>query len=328
MGNSSGKRNQDRKVRNPYAGSKRSPNSRGTTRVHSACKLGNKEDVIRILKTYKALEGSYNIDVENNECQTPLYWACEKGFSDIVPILLDHGASVDAVDSFGCSVIHAAARSGKEDIVSMLVEANANVNVGVKSKPSCLHYAAEKGNKEMLEVLLGANADITKSYNKSKGTPLHCASREGHANIISLLVDAGVNVEATCGMGKTALHYACTPEVLTALIEFGVPLDIKANNGRTALDLHLHFSRHHLVDILVHANCHLNLIHTSEPFVCVALAKNAERRKCASEILLEIGFPHDIVENHLLVFVFRPPVNADMFWANDAPFLDAATGDW
>jgi len=296
----------------------------GTTRLISACKLGNKEEVLRILKTYNALEGGCNTEIENAECQTPLYWACEKGFSEIVSILLDHGASVNAVDSFGCSVIHAAARSGNKEIVSMLVEANANVNVGTTS---CLHYAAEKGNKEMLELLLDANADITKSHNRSKGTPLHCASREGHANIISLLVDSGVNVEATCGKGKTALHYACTPEVLTALIEFGVPLDVKAHNGRTALDLHLRFSRHHLVDILVHANCHINLMHTSEPFVCVALAKNAERRKSASDILLEIGFPPDIVENHLLVFIFRPPVNADIFWANDAPFLDAATGD-
>ena len=50
-----------------------------------------------------------------------------RGHSDIVPILLDHGANIEHVRNDGFAALAIASQEGKVDIVSMLIGKGANI---------------------------------------------------------------------------------------------------------------------------------------------------------------------------------------------------------
>jgi ankyrin repeat protein len=53
-----------------------------------------------------------NPNPQNDQGQTPLYWACESDDPALVQVLIDHGADVNAAESFGYSPLHLVAYLG------------------------------------------------------------------------------------------------------------------------------------------------------------------------------------------------------------------------
>ena len=60
--------------------------------------------------------------------RTPLYWASEKGYTDIAKLLVGRGADVNACDEFGETPLHRAAANGYFEIAAILIKENANIN--------------------------------------------------------------------------------------------------------------------------------------------------------------------------------------------------------
>lgn len=60
--------------------------------------------------------------------RTPLYWASEKGHTDIAKHLVERGADVNACDEFGETPLHRAAANGHFEIAAILIKENANIN--------------------------------------------------------------------------------------------------------------------------------------------------------------------------------------------------------
>lgn len=70
--------------------------------------------------------------------------------------------------------------------------------------------------------------------------PIHAAAASWHAGIIALLLAAGTPVDTTQHGGYTALHAAANagdPASLEVLLTSGADVNIKAGNGKSALDL-------------------------------------------------------------------------------------------
>jgi len=88
----------------------------------------------------------------------------------------------EKVEKSGLSLPYMAASAGRTDLIKKLIELKVDVNKPIKAS---------------LDSTLGRG-----------WTPLMIAAAEGHAETVSALVEAGVDVNATNALGRTALMFA------------------------------------------------------------------------------------------------------------------------
>jgi ankyrin repeat protein len=112
--------------------------------------------------------------------------ATAKGHSDIVELLLMHGAEVNAQDKQGLTPLHYATLVNNPDAVKTLLDHAANANAkdnNVGDTP--LIMAVAKGYEGVVKLLLENGANVNLADNQ--GTPLAWAMRTGHADIADLI---------------------------------------------------------------------------------------------------------------------------------------------
>ena len=78
----------------------------GETPLHAAAngKYGSQEDGVRVAKLL--LARGVDANIRDNDERTPLHVASGYGKLEIVRLLLDHGANVDAMDAVGQTPLH------------------------------------------------------------------------------------------------------------------------------------------------------------------------------------------------------------------------------
>ena len=122
---------------------------------------------------------------------TALHRAAAYGHVDLVRLLLQAGAYVNAVDADGATPLLAAAYHGHLAVVKILVEAGANINAQeTRHGFTPLQEAARKGHVEVVRLLLVKGADVNLKT-KDGRTALTRAQTEGHHAIESELKQAG-----------------------------------------------------------------------------------------------------------------------------------------
>jgi ankyrin repeat protein len=86
--------------------------------------------------------------------ETPLHKAACWGHDAILQLLLNHGASVNAVNKEGDTPLHDAAREGHVDILQLLLNHGASVNAVNNHGDTPLHHAASLGHVKCVKVCL------------------------------------------------------------------------------------------------------------------------------------------------------------------------------
>ena len=167
--------------------------------------------------------------------QTPLQMACDEDSvnGDVVNVLLEHGAGVDAttVDDRRTPLTLACRRRTNLGIVQLLINSGADVNGG-GGEHAPLQCAAWSGNIEAIELLIQAGADVnrvsTDDYADiipAGSTPLHWAASEGELGCLTTLLEAGADPNIANAEGQISLHpAACISEIVTALLLLVVTL--------------------------------------------------------------------------------------------------------
>lgn len=147
--------------------------------------------------------------------RTALQAASERGHLNIVKLLLDRGAEVNAPPSpvAGRTALQAAARGGFGAIVHLLLSLGAQANApSARYKGiTALQGACLQGNLEIVELLLRSGADVQASGGgfDGDGTALHAAAEKGHVEIVKRLIGAGADVNASSNRrGQTPLQGA------------------------------------------------------------------------------------------------------------------------
>lgn len=141
------------------------------------------------------------------ELNPSLFWASWNGHVEIVTMLLDNGADVNAKNNDGNTALMLASKKGQTEIVSMLLAAGADVNAKVIYGNTALIVASGNGHKEIVAILLEKGADVNIKSDFG-GTALMLASLRGHTEIVAKLLEKGADVNAENNYGQTALSLA------------------------------------------------------------------------------------------------------------------------
>ena len=199
-------------------------------------------------------------------------------------ILVENGADIEAVDSFGMTP---------------------------------LMHASEEFNIEAVEVLLNRGANPHKSDNDGT-TPLMFASRApddfyenfyidgSYQKIFKLLFEKGVDINAKDNNGDTALHYACRylsrkREIIEILINNGADVNIVNNDGVSALmyvcDGMFCFYRTEMVQLLIENGADVNIV-SKNGETALTLLKELEDAHYDER---EIGYEHISSEDEQII---------------------------
>jgi hypothetical protein len=161
---------------------------------------------------------------------TPLHWAAVQGHWDVVAMLVERGADVNALGWDGGTPLHMACHHDRPDMVRLLLDAGADLTVRNQWGRTPLHVAARRNCDLVASLLLARGADPN-AVTKEGWTPLHVAHMAGHPRVQELLVAEGADPHRKDDDGKVAADYAFERP---APLE-GDPPDLDAYVGRYAL---------------------------------------------------------------------------------------------
>ena len=177
----------------------------GFTMLHHAAKE-NKPEIIEFL-----MSSGCDINVEDDEQQTPLHKAAIFGGVESIQLLLEKGADVDKVDNNGHTPLHIAIISGGDIEVVKALLTKADVQITEDDGENALHLAIRYHKVDCIEAILNhkqAPEVITATCNYGY-TPLHLATSLGLLDTVErLLEDQKLNLFKATNQGKTLLHLA------------------------------------------------------------------------------------------------------------------------
>ena len=206
--------------------------SSGTTALYYAADKGSSE-MMELLINHGA-----DPTIADNSGATPLHRAAATGQENTAKCLLSHNADVDAVTSNGVTALHLAAFWGHTNIVILLVDAGSNLNATDYVGSTALHRAAEQGQGEIVELLLTYNANFH-AREREAWTALHRAARIGHESTAKLLLAHDADVNAQTLYGSTALILAADgghANMFPLLVDAGSDLSAIEYQGYTAVN--------------------------------------------------------------------------------------------
>jgi ankyrin repeat protein len=132
--------------------------------------------------------------------------AAENGHVNIVRVLLEHGAEINAVVNDIATPLYMAAQEGHANIVKLLLEHEANTETKASNGHSSLSMAVFNKHINVINLLLKAGAN-TEFIIKEGFTPIHVANIGGYFDGVKSLLEHGANKDLRI-LEKTPLDIA------------------------------------------------------------------------------------------------------------------------
>ena len=160
-------------------------------------------DVAAVEKALKELQ-------DPNVCDgvTALVGAAGEGYVHVVQLLLEAKAHTEWQDEENrMTALHYAVEASRLNVIRLLLELGADIEAATSDGCRALHLASLEGEVEVVRLLLDAGAD--KECKDLHGLrPLHLAAREGHVGVINILLRYGVEKTPLENGGHTPAQLA------------------------------------------------------------------------------------------------------------------------
>jgi ankyrin repeat protein len=253
----------------------------------------NNPEIVQLLFEY----GANTETVGHNDQVTPLFFAIDHGYIQIVQTLILHKANVNACTKDGLTPLEYAIIKGNVKIIEMLIAAGANVNVKyindatllqrafysnnfeiiktlilhgadiharMSSGTTSLHEAVYSDLFEIVQMLIASQVDVNTKDSRYGLTPLHLAAWNNNAKIVKELLKHGAQVNAVNTEGRTSLHYAFghidnNIEIIQILLEYGAHINAQDKDGNTPLHLAVLYGSLEAVEILIKNNADVTI---------------------------------------------------------------------
>jgi len=170
--------------------------------IHIAAYSGN-AGVVRLLCQEYGVDvncsTSETLEKEPKKGMTPLEWAARRGHNDVVKVLLENNADVNASrHTDGVTALYIAAQNGHAEVVEMLLANKGEVNASrTDTGITALYIATRRGYAEIVKLLLASDADVNASLARDGSTPLHDAAWKGNVELVKLLLNNNADVNAS-----------------------------------------------------------------------------------------------------------------------------------
>lgn len=200
----------------------------GWTALHNAVNVSNK-DIVDLLLRYGA-----DPCLRKKNGATPFIVAGIVGNVELLELFLSKGSDVNEYDDNGFTAFMEAAWYGKVEALRFLYDNGAEVNLGRKTK------------------------EDQRKIRKGGATALMDAARNGHVEALRILLEEmRADVKACDNMGRNALIHAFlnpnarTVEVVAHLLDHGVEVNVRGEEGKTPLILAVEKRDYNLVKMLL-----------------------------------------------------------------------------
>ncbi|KAL7796213.1 hypothetical protein V8C43DRAFT_314272 [Trichoderma afarasin] len=196
-----------------------------------------------MVKFYLVSSDKANIESEDKNGWTPLWWAAKNGHENVIKLLLAAGANINIKDKHGQTLLGRAlifhvVNKEHEAVIKLLLTAGADTNAKDEDGLTALSWATKIGYEAAIHLLLAAGADVHVK-DKNGWTPLWWAAMKGcEAIIIRTLLTAGADVDARDKDNRTPLLWAARIGCEAAahlLLAAGANINAKDRHGWTPL---------------------------------------------------------------------------------------------
>ena len=207
----------------------------GATPLHEAVRYG-RTDIVTLL-----LDSGAQVDALDSVGKTPfLLIIPPKAQLEIYTALLNHGANVAQKDIYGDTVLHIVTMAEtSNDVLRLLVEKGAPINERNKNGSTPLALAVEKNLGAHVLFYANAGADIN-AEDQERNTPLSFALTSPNIDMLQTLVTKE-NVKTKDSAGNTPLHTAILHdapfEYVQYLVDTGADVNGRNKDGDSVLYL-------------------------------------------------------------------------------------------
>jgi ankyrin repeat protein len=202
----------------------------------------------------------------------------------IVKLLIAKGADVNAPK--GWPPLICASESGNNEVVKLLLQNGANINAKNVRGMSALSRAIYDGNFDTVKILLANGADI-ESKDDLGDTPLIIATSR-NLELLRNLLDMGANANSTNSHFETALMRAYSVDEVRALLDHGAELDKKDKRGMTSLMYAASRRNLEKVSLLLERGAEVNA-RNAQGETALAIAKQYSNNQPIIELLQKFG---------------------------------------
>jgi ankyrin repeat protein len=199
-----------------------------------------------------------DINTRNGPGATPLWAAAMSDQKEIVELLLDEGADINAPGRRGSTPLWITVRNYCEETAKFLIEKGANINTPDDRGVTPLDVAEQRGSADMVELL--------QQHGARKGSPnLLGIINSSDIEQVKLLISQGVDINVKNNNGLTALHLVARggrKDVVELLIDNGADVNNKTNNGMTPLHQASRNGLKEIVELLISRGADINVKNT------------------------------------------------------------------
>jgi len=206
----------------------------GKTSLYYACQQGNLDIVKLLVNNYLPA----NVNLKSHQGQTPFRVACIENKLAVCEFLLKETRTVEInyLDADGRTTLYCLVCSNEKtnsELIRLLLDHGASANTVDTDGRTCLHVAAALGDLDTFCLLLKYQSNL-EAVDNNGSTPLLTAAWNDRLSIIKYLLDEQVcRIDHQDNQGATALSIACqkgNQDIVQELLQHGAQIYASSRN--------------------------------------------------------------------------------------------------
>jgi len=152
----------------------------------------------QLVKAESYLKNGGDVDVLGEYDSSALHYACREGNMEMIQLLLRYDANVNKRNKYSTiyplfDILSSTKISEPLPFIKFLLESGADITTVDSFGNTLLHYAVEQEDMALVKLCIQSGCDINYTDRHDKDTPLHYACFQKNREIINYLVEQGAD---------------------------------------------------------------------------------------------------------------------------------------